>query len=342
MSAPPPDNRQRYTSSIHIPINREGGMGDMGSAQSQPPINKPTERVIPIHVEGRDEPVIPKHTGPIYTQQQQPETIFGQRPGQFTQFVGREPPRQYTQGFGPEVKQQKATQQQQQQTPPPQQQQPKQQEQQQPPKQEVPPPQQPPKTTTPIDIIQLIQKDVSELMSQVEKFDGAPKDKQYLYLDEMLTRNLIKLDNIDTQGQENIRQARKEAIKCIESCISILEAKAAANVAQTQPSETKVEETQEKMEVEVKEEPKVESEQPQMEVVAPIEPAPVEETKMEVAPVEDKPKETEEEPKESSQGEQETKPKDEEMKEVPEEKKEEEVEKETETKKGGKKKVVKK
>ncbi|XP_044253700.1 BAG domain-containing protein Samui-like isoform X2 [Tribolium madens] len=390
MSAPPPDNRQRYTSSIHIPINREG-MADMGAAQSQPqqqqdkPVNKPTERVIPIHVEGRDEPVIPKHTGPTYTQQQQqpqPERIFGHRPSQFTQFVGRESPRPewHHQGFGPEVRQQQKFQQQ---AAPPQPQQQKFQQQAAPPQQEVPvqkpqeqvpPPQQPKPSTNPIDIIQSIQKDVSELMSQVEKFNGIPRDKQYLYLDEMLTRNLIKLDNIDTQGQENIRQARKEAIKCIEGCIGILEAKAAANVSQTEQKvgetpETKEESQQaveEKMEVEVKEnEPKIEekvetksepeTKEEKMEVASP--PAPATDT-MEVVteapPLVEAPKEkTEEKPKES---EPETKPSDEEMKEVSDESKKDEKTEEKkeeasvenkddinkEKKKEGKKKVVKK
>ena len=81
----------------------------------------------------------------------------------------------------------------------------------------------------PIDQIKCIQKDVLELMNQVEKFNGRPKDKQCLYLDEMLTRNLLKLDDVETEGKENIRQARKEAINCIQKCISILEAKAMAN-----------------------------------------------------------------------------------------------------------------
>lgn len=66
-------------------------------------------------------------------------------------------------------------------------------------------------------------------MTEVEKFNGKPKDKQYLFLDEMLTRNLLKLDDVETEGKETIRLARKEAINCIQRCISILEAKANAN-----------------------------------------------------------------------------------------------------------------
>lgn len=75
--------------------------------------------------------------------------------------------------------------------------------------------------------IQNIQRDVLALMDQVERFNGnTRKDRQYMYLDEMLTQNLLKLDTIDTDGKENIKQARREAIKCINTCIAVLEAKA--------------------------------------------------------------------------------------------------------------------
>lgn len=62
-------------------------------------------------------------------------------------------------------------------------------------------------------------------MCDVEQFGGKRGDKEYMYLDEMLTRNLLKLDTIDTNGKESIRLARKEAIKCIQASIAVLEAK---------------------------------------------------------------------------------------------------------------------
>lgn len=62
-------------------------------------------------------------------------------------------------------------------------------------------------------------------MCAVEQFGGKRGDKEYKYLDEMLTRNLLKLDTIDTNGKESIRLARKEAIKCIQASIAVLEAK---------------------------------------------------------------------------------------------------------------------
>lgn len=72
--------------------------------------------------------------------------------------------------------------------------------------------------------IQKIQKSVLDLMERVEMYDGVNR-KEYSFLDEMLTQNLLKLDDIDAEGKENIKNARREAIKCINSLISLLEAK---------------------------------------------------------------------------------------------------------------------
>lgn len=72
--------------------------------------------------------------------------------------------------------------------------------------------------------IQKIQASVLGLMSRVEEYDGTNR-KEYSFLDEMLTQNLLKLDDIDAEGKENIKNARREAIKCINSLIQLLEAK---------------------------------------------------------------------------------------------------------------------
>lgn len=96
------------------------------------------------------------------------------------------------------------------------------------------PPPQTPHTLDSISKIQDIQRDVLDLMAKVEKFTGKRQDKEYAYLDEMLTRNLLKLDTIDTQGKDSIRLARKEAIKCIQASINVLEAKAEENAKNAQ------------------------------------------------------------------------------------------------------------
>jgi hypothetical protein len=76
-------------------------------------------------------------------------------------------------------------------------------------------------------VIGLVVADVRALEKEVEALGTTTrKAKDYLYLDEMLTRNLIKLDVIETEGREDVRQARKDCIKLIQATISKLEAKA--------------------------------------------------------------------------------------------------------------------
>ncbi|XP_045477379.1 BAG domain-containing protein Samui isoform X2 [Harmonia axyridis] len=263
MSAPPSNNRPRFVSSINIPVNQPtedpNTVPNMSQASAPP---QPQERVIPIHVEGRDEPIIPKRSTPATSQPQanpqssQPYTdkFFTPKSPNFPQYFNRDQNYWIPKNFQNKQPQPQTgfSQNQRGKSPQPQ------------PKPEATPqptniPEQPetqPKNVSskpdPIDHIKSIQKDVSALMAEVDKFDGKPKDKKYLYLDEMLTRNLIKLDNIDTQGQENIRSARKEAIRCIEKCISILESKANSNVEKKHDN---VEESKSKeMEVETTEE----------------------------------------------------------------------------------------
>ncbi|GAB0093139.1 hypothetical protein DMENIID0001_082080 [Sergentomyia squamirostris] len=97
-----------------------------------------------------------------------------------------------------------------------------------------PPKQQPFPKEDLITKIANIQKDVQSLMDQVEKYTGTSrKDRQYLYLDEMLTQNLLKLDTIDTEGLDTIKQARRNAIKCINQCIAVLEQKTDAAAAKS-------------------------------------------------------------------------------------------------------------
>ncbi|XP_065341340.1 BAG domain-containing protein Samui isoform X1 [Cloeon dipterum] len=88
------------------------------------------------------------------------------------------------------------------------------------------PPPPPPPVNDPLSKVAAVQKDVDALMREIEEFSGESKsDKQYIFLDEMLTRNLIKLDDIDTNGKDEIRKVRKEAIRSIQRAISLLESK---------------------------------------------------------------------------------------------------------------------
>jgi len=70
-----------------------------------------------------------------------------------------------------------------------------------------------------------IKEEVEELLDKIECFAGTKQDKEYLYLDEMLTRHLIALDGIEPEGQTEIRQLRKESIKSVNRCLSLLDRK---------------------------------------------------------------------------------------------------------------------
>lgn len=172
--------------------------------QQQPAAGDNFVRNVPIFVEGRNEPVVVKNVPPQH--QQQPGAAPNVPPTPPTRQQQQPRPEPFTskEAFQP-----------------------------QPPaaagsdniadEQTVP---QTPHTADCIAKIQAIQRDVLELMCLVEQFGGKRGDKEYAWLDEMLTRNLLKLDTIDTNGKENIRLARKEAIKCIQASIAVLEAKA--------------------------------------------------------------------------------------------------------------------
>lgn len=70
--------------------------------------------------------------------------------------------------------------------------------------------------------------EVKSLEEQVNNFRGVKKDKEYKYIEEMLTRSLIKLDSVDSGSNENVRLARKQAVRYIEAAIDLLELKAVA------------------------------------------------------------------------------------------------------------------
>jgi hypothetical protein len=77
-----------------------------------------------------------------------------------------------------------------------------------------------------------IMENVLDLEKQLSAFQGEKNSKEYKFLDEMLTRNLLALDEIETAGRDDVRQQRKESIKSINRCLSILESKAKTNQAE--------------------------------------------------------------------------------------------------------------
>lgn len=74
-----------------------------------------------------------------------------------------------------------------------------------------------------MDKLGKVREAVKELSSRIEAFKGDKKDKEYLFLDEMLTRHLVSLDCIEANGRDDIRQTRRETIKSINRCLSQLD-----------------------------------------------------------------------------------------------------------------------
>lgn len=180
----------------------------------QPQPQTPGIRTVPIFVEGRDVPLvnkinIPEQTSEQFQQNQSQRQETQPQPNQPTKTQHRPPPFTAKES-APQTNEQS----------------------------QIPP--QTPVTTQTINKIQDIQRDVLELMGKVERFGGLKGDKEYMYLDEMLTRNLLKLDTIDTNGKESIRLARKEAIKCIQASIGVLDAKSEINARPKEKENEKI------------------------------------------------------------------------------------------------------
>jgi hypothetical protein len=74
--------------------------------------------------------------------------------------------------------------------------------------------------------IEKVKEEVAELSKRIENFKGDKKDKEYRYLDEMLTRHLVSLDCVETYGDEDLRKIRKDSIRSINRCLSMLDSRA--------------------------------------------------------------------------------------------------------------------
>jgi len=71
--------------------------------------------------------------------------------------------------------------------------------------------------------------EASGLHAAVEQLSGADKtSRQYRYLEEMLTRLLLRLDGVDAAGNERVRMMRKDAIVSIQAILDQLELKVIA------------------------------------------------------------------------------------------------------------------
>lgn len=71
--------------------------------------------------------------------------------------------------------------------------------------------------------VEQVMNNVQQLEAEVNQFDGKRGDKTYRLLEELLTKQLLEVDSVETNGQEHIRQVRKEAVHKIQSVLEKLE-----------------------------------------------------------------------------------------------------------------------
>lgn len=84
---------------------------------------------------------------------------------------------------------------------------------------------------TPLDVIHSILSECQQYKDRVNSFSGGKKTKEYKLLEEMLTRSLLKLDGVESGQDLQIRQARRAAVKEIQSYLDQLELKAFSSEA---------------------------------------------------------------------------------------------------------------
>ncbi|XP_019406320.1 PREDICTED: BAG family molecular chaperone regulator 5 [Crocodylus porosus] len=66
---------------------------------------------------------------------------------------------------------------------------------------------------------------LSQIQQEVLSFDGNRADKNYMRLEELLTKQLLALDAVDPQGDERCKAARKQAVKLAQNILYYLDMK---------------------------------------------------------------------------------------------------------------------
>ncbi|XP_019632727.1 PREDICTED: BAG family molecular chaperone regulator 3-like [Branchiostoma belcheri] len=99
------------------------------------------------------------------------------------------------------------------------------------PAREQPPPEPEPAQPQPkpssLEKIEKIMADVNQLYNEVQDFRGRKEDnlKEYLRLEEFLTKCLLQLDGVETEGIAEVRTARKQAVVKCQQALTDLDSK---------------------------------------------------------------------------------------------------------------------
>lgn len=76
-----------------------------------------------------------------------------------------------------------------------------------------------------ISSIDMLLCHAEELEPRVLNFSGRRGDREFIFLDEQLTKLILDLDKVQTDGLEDVRIARKSAVQRIQFLIDTLESK---------------------------------------------------------------------------------------------------------------------
>ncbi|XP_077350828.1 BAG family molecular chaperone regulator 3 [Festucalex cinctus] len=71
--------------------------------------------------------------------------------------------------------------------------------------------------------VQKIVERVAQLEAEVKSFEGKKNDKKYLLLEELLTKELLALDSVDPEGRADVRQARRDGVRRVQTILEELE-----------------------------------------------------------------------------------------------------------------------
>uniref|UniRef100_A0A5F8H8E8 BAG family molecular chaperone regulator 3 n=1 Tax=Monodelphis domestica TaxID=13616 RepID=A0A5F8H8E8_MONDO len=78
--------------------------------------------------------------------------------------------------------------------------------------------------------VEAILEKVQGLEQAVDSFEGKKTDKQYLMIEEYLTKELLALDSVDPEGRADVRQARRDGVRKVQQILEKLEQKAEEDV----------------------------------------------------------------------------------------------------------------
>lgn len=74
--------------------------------------------------------------------------------------------------------------------------------------------------------VEAILEKVQGLEQAVDNFEGKKTDKKYLMIEEYLTKELLALDSVDPEGRADVRQARRDGVRKVQTILEKLEQKA--------------------------------------------------------------------------------------------------------------------